>query len=468
MRAPQQAIDEALRRSDPRDVTDSVKEIVARTIADVDKSLEVRKTEYFNHSYMPDLVTWWGSYRSDHREVFLRFDSADPHLALDIERLNGDQPMFFSLKSRSVDETTTQLNDALANHPQTMVTAADGIEALSGSTPGSLDALLSTTVVQAGRGFVDESKATKALSDTREGINGALSADKLRTQAAILITQDILEESVSRRFGRYFQLLWLAGGGTIDSFPGKKDLAIDGDQRSERSLIELLLRTTVTESTDYWRRLGSMVTLGLLESLESVDALPNLQRLVCANSTRLLVSYAAVSARQPNLFSNGLKFRWSINDSRLCLDGPTWTIKFADDGRHFRGLTADCHLPTWDEVSRMASLFHLEGVEFHDEVHETRIKPLSLTGSKGHIAIDRLADMYGDQAQVRSVTVRSGQSITVEFDRQVAYVLDSLKTTLPQLTEVAATLMTASDPIEVSELTTLLTASLELGGLWDA
>ena len=221
MKAAQRAIDEALGRSDLRDVTDSVKAIVARTIGDVDKSLEVKKTEYFNHSYIPDLVTWWGSDDSDYREVFLRFDSADPNLALDVERLNGDQPMFFSLKSRSAEEVTPQLTEALASHPQTMVTTADGIDALTGSIPGSLDALLSTTVVQAARGFIDDAKATKVLSDTHEGINGALSADELRTRAAISITQDVLEESVSRRFGRYFQLLWLAGGGTLDSFPGK-------------------------------------------------------------------------------------------------------------------------------------------------------------------------------------------------------------------------------------------------------
>ena len=237
MSAGQRAIDTALGYLDAPTTIDSVKEIVAKEIERVDPALKVRKTGYFNHSYIPDLVTWWGTGDADHREIFLRFDSVHPDLALDIEKLNRDHPMFFSLRSRNADEAPPEISEALSRHCEVMVTAADTLGALTGSRPGSFDALVSKAVVQSGRGLVDADKATQTRKHASAGVAGALCADESLTRVAVMTAQDTFMDAVFRRINKYLQLLWLAGGGAFDSYPGRKDVPLGIEDQDIGTLI---------------------------------------------------------------------------------------------------------------------------------------------------------------------------------------------------------------------------------------
>ena len=464
MNSAQEAIDVALAHRDPHDVTESVKRIVAKRIEAVNPDLEIRNTAYFNHSYVPDLVTWWGPNDADHREVFLRFDTANPHLALDIERLNRDHPMFFSLRHRRADEASPEVSKALSKHHQVMVTEADAMNELAGSEPGSFESLVYTSVVKAGRGLVNKEQAARARIDTDNSVEAALSGDDSRTRAAVQTTRAILADSASQQIDKYLQMLWLAGGSELESYPGGDDFSLVRDARDVEGLIRLILSSKVVKSIGFWRQLGSLITLEVLENLTSVEALPNLQHLVNANASRLLVSYAATSEHEPLLASAHNPFNWLVVDSRLRLGGSEWTITFADDGRHFKGLKKDNPLLTVEEVTHRASEFPIEAVELDDETLVITVEPKDPDGLLFHSAVDGLAGAIGRRALVRSVTVKNGAPITVEFDRLVASTRQD-KMALPQLAEVAVALMTTSDEIERTELMTVLALGRDEDGL---
>jgi hypothetical protein len=50
------AIADALNLSEPRQAVESVKQIVIREISELDRGAVVKSTDYFNHTFAPDLV----------------------------------------------------------------------------------------------------------------------------------------------------------------------------------------------------------------------------------------------------------------------------------------------------------------------------------------------------------------------------------------------------------------------------
>ena len=460
MNTSQQSIDQALLHGHPRDVAESVKESVAKAIAGVNRDLEIRKTDYFNHTYFPDLVTWWGPNDADHREVFLRFDSTDGHLALDIERLSRDHPMFYSLQPIRGKEASPDVSRALSKHRQVMVTGTDAINELAGSKSGSFESLVLTSVVKAGRGLVDQEQAAQARADAQDCVEAALTCDEPRTRTVVTTTRSILADSASQQIEKYLQLLWLAGGGQLESYPGDRDVGVVEETRDVEDLIRLMLRSNVVDDARFWRRFGAMVTLSALEGLGSVEPLPNLQHLVNANTSRLFVSYAAASEHEPRLISAHSPFYWLIVDSRLCLEGSEWRITFADDGRHFIGVKKHRRLLTIDEVSHRASGFEIEAVELEDETFLITVEPKIPNWLESNRKLDVLNRIVDHLARVRSVTVRSGAKITIEFNRRVASIQED-KIALPELAEVAVALMTASNETERTALLEYLSPKMD-------
>lgn len=57
----------ALQREDPADLIAGVKDAVTDELLAVDPELEVQRTQYFNHTYVPDLVLAW---KGGQRELY--------------------------------------------------------------------------------------------------------------------------------------------------------------------------------------------------------------------------------------------------------------------------------------------------------------------------------------------------------------------------------------------------------------
>ena len=77
-------ISEALAYEDPRHVMRRTKELVRSKILEVEPRADVHETEYFDHTFAPDLVLRRGAVLSTDRWIFLRTTNAPRELAADL------------------------------------------------------------------------------------------------------------------------------------------------------------------------------------------------------------------------------------------------------------------------------------------------------------------------------------------------------------------------------------------------
>ena len=88
----------ALDRPDQTDMTTSVHELVANALARLDPHVEIKRTEYFGHTFVPDLVLKWnGEDVPYERYVHLRFSVTSEPFGRDLDMLGGASPMFIGM-----------------------------------------------------------------------------------------------------------------------------------------------------------------------------------------------------------------------------------------------------------------------------------------------------------------------------------------------------------------------------------
>lgn len=405
---------------DPAEIADRVKESIAGEIAGVDRTLVVKKTEYFNHTYIPDLVVWWPNGGNGHREVFIRFDSGEGALAEDIERLRGAGPMFYSLSSRVSAEVSPKVTRVVAQNPTVLVTNSDAVVALGGTPPGSFEAMLSGAVIQQGRGLVDRDAAMSLRSAGTTGVAAALRTDYDETKDALLTARKLLSHSEATRVEKYLQMLWLAGGGDLDRYPGDQSLELQIGRPDVLNLIRLLLQGEYETDLSYWQRLGTLIDLGLIEELGSVEAGENFQSLIQANLERFRVSRARVTTHAGRLAAVRESFAWSVKSGRLVLSAPRWSAEFADDGRAFAHLKRDRVLPSVEDVKDRAVGLKVEELALDDDSVFITVEPKERDDASERIGIDDLLRSIHGMARVRAITVLQRSKIRIEFDRGVA------------------------------------------------
>jgi hypothetical protein len=441
----QSGIDEALSHGRPQDMVEGVKEAVARELERVSSSFEVRTTSYFNHSYVPDLVAWWGQGDDDKREVFLRFDGAQDSVAEDVQTLETSHPLFFSLTPHQREEVSDPVLNALETSPTVLLTDAVGMDALAGAAGQTFEELVSATVVKGGRGFVDEARALEVRSATAEGVAAAVGADRTETLRAILSMRDVLAEPSATRIEKYLQTLWLAGGGAISQYPGDQGGVLDIGSADVLRLVRFLFTQPEVARHDFWKRLGERLDTEALESLISVPYNANLQWLVQTNLTRFEVSQVIVDNKPPRLADVAEPFRWQVVGSLLELEGPGFDMRFTTDGRHFRGRAAEHSLLS---ISALAS--RVEGLRVErltlDEGRIVHTLAAKDDESDAAPSLDEFASSVGADAKVRSVGVRlhGGKDATCFFDRRLTDV-DTGMAALGEVGSVAAALLVAID-----------------------
>lgn len=468
MTSAQAAINAALAHQDPRDVVEAVKQAVAQELEGVSPRLEVRATDYFNHNYVPDLVAWWGPKDEDRREVFLRFDARAEGLVDDIRRLEPERPMFFSLEPRSNDEVGEPVRAALQSSPHVLVTSSPAVDALSGALDGSFEALVTTAVVQGGRGLVDLDVATAVRRSGADGVSAAVATDSARTLEAVKTVRRVLSDEPAVRVEKYLQTLWLAGGGALESYPGDQGLALDIGIDDIGSLLKFLFRQPAVTDLAFWQRLGERVDLDTLAGLGSIEPAPNLQALIQSNLERFQVSFASADPQEPRMAWTQQPFNWLITGGLLSLEGPEFLASFTTDGRSFRGRKAEHPLLAIEAVRGRAAGLRVEGLGLDHENLVITVETKDHEGRSDPSVFDDLASAIGRSPRVRSLHVRAGgRSMICHFDRRVVDVDDG-RAQLPDVAVVAASVLTQLDPTVREELAEFLRVGpmagrLELG-----
>jgi hypothetical protein len=328
------ALTEEIRRGldvrDPADSIRAVKTAVRRGLHMVDGSPAIVDTGYFNHSFTPDFILRWDGSRVPDRPVYLKIAEDPTYSVEELDVVAGTRPMIVELFAGESDEDgfhatsgvlqeTARRNDSLVATPDALV------ELKAGRDSRPILGLFDRALLQGGRGFLDARAVTQANDVVSAGVSGAQRLDSEPTRRAVESVGQLLSGQAESRVQRFLQALWVGSGGSESNYPS--DLEIAGTLDDD-ALAFLLQIEGISQSEDFWRRVGSRLEVDQLARLPvGPEYLDNLQHLVRANLDRLWARFTTVrgSGGQISLEDSGRIYPWwSIRGGLLCLMGPSF------------------------------------------------------------------------------------------------------------------------------------------------
>lgn len=338
------AIQQALAKPSMRDVIPSVKAAVTEELLAVDPQVSVAHTDYFNHSYVPDMIlSWPPAVRRAPRYLYLRYNAKSPELADDVERLEDGEPVFFGLDTTQSREALPSATvDAIERHDDTLVTEATALAQFATSTeaPSLLDAI-DRAIIQAGRGPLGQVEAATLHSLTSEalgGPGGIGSTNLAVVTAAVEGIEDAFQPAAARGLLRYMRLVWMIAGGDPLAFPRADEAGGLASKDVER-LLRYLFASTEVDDDAFWARLADHVGWATIYALGDQPPSPNLHRLIRAASDHLAGRVVGV---QRWLGELSKPLSWRIARGFLTLaSGNDLELRIDKDGQRFARAATD-------------------------------------------------------------------------------------------------------------------------------
>ncbi|WP_153348525.1 hypothetical protein [Nocardia aurantia] len=300
-----------------------VKEIISDALVEADPTVAVVRTEYFNHSYVPDLVLEWPSRgTSATRKVYLRPTQNPIKIEMDVKEHASTHPMFVYLselvgQNVAVDGSGFGELSETAHASETLVTEVGAFERLivQSSAPGAT--LLPSSILRGGRGLLREETADNTAAIISRGFAGALEADRASTAMALSVISEVLDHGVATEMTSIMETMWIASGGTPVDFPGENRNI--GLRLSSERLASLL--GTVPQALEaFWIRVGRSVSMESFSSLNLVGEQPALQFIISAALSHLVTRACRVeNTVRADQVSD--PFIWQVEDGNLSLRG---------------------------------------------------------------------------------------------------------------------------------------------------
>jgi hypothetical protein len=326
----QQAITAAGDKSDPLDRITAIKRAVTSEIRAADPSVSVKFTEYFNHSFAPDMVLHWPTENRE-RLLFVRPNASERWLLNGLRFVSTHHPLVFTLEdlpsegpSPSLDSSRRVLREE-ARATDTWITDPSGIAAISSvrSRESSLG-LLSQALVRGGRGVAGGDEITDLTEKTQAGFVASAQLSELPTRAAVKAIENNLDAEQSARLTRVLRAVWEGHGGSSSRFPKAESVGHLTDDD-----LSYLLTAMDDAPSDFWRRIGRTITTAQLARVRVEDPSASLQALVLANLEHLQAKGIRVIGEPFRLGESDEIPRWLISKGCLALRGLNWTAYVA-------------------------------------------------------------------------------------------------------------------------------------------
>ncbi|SKB43645.1 hypothetical protein SAMN05660473_00673 [Arthrobacter sp. 49Tsu3.1M3] len=363
-----QEIVNALGVRSPQDSINAIKNAVIKELETLDRSVSIRDTSYFNHTYAPDLILNWDA--TTERPVYLRFTDNLLELREGISRLDFENAFVFGLTRPQEDaEGFPQLEQSAQDH-HALITDADGIETLINQR--SKDAgvnLLGQALTRGGRGLLAQPQAEAVAKTVSEGFSAALETQSAPTRLAVDAIAQYLDDPQAARMTRVLQAVWEGSDGRIDQFPGPADLSKSLNDDS----LQYILDVVSASDRNFWRRIGRFLTTSQLSRMSlNASNEESFQNLINANLDVIPCRAAAVASGAETLFSADREpFLWSIRRKTLALEGPDFTAFVADrkelvEGKVAAGDLASTNGLDVETLSRRVAEYELTEVTLRD------------------------------------------------------------------------------------------------------
>ncbi|MEU0557455.1 hypothetical protein [Dactylosporangium sp. NPDC006015] len=448
----------AMASNNADDIVTGVKQAVAQEVTSLSPDAKIVLTNYFNHSYMPDLVLEWNDAgRRAERPIFLRNDLRPDVTEVEVLSLARQAPVVLSLTAFNepsagpspLRERAREVDRILVTD---MVSLADMATPFSAQHPGPygqdeapLLRLVQTNLLKGGRGLLTPQDVGRlAQSAAPPGGEGALTEQFLATFQET--TDEMFTPDAALRLRRSAQLLRF----------GLSNEAIEAVTAATGELSDIELRVlipylladeTARANTRLWTYIGSMMSLDRLEELGdalgevdiTVLVVPNLETWT-AKRAQLVIngsyegSVDTLPARRdvdseeegvsrPKRTHDGEPF-WYISNRLLTADAGPWRLLIASDARRLKG-RIDSAAANWDDISQMISGFALDSVD---------LRGLS---RRIYVGAEGSGDVSSDVARIRASIDDSFQVTEIHVRRPSDASLAGLSVDFTEMTVTA-------------------------------
>ncbi|MFZ2243100.1 MAG: hypothetical protein WAV90_26690 [Gordonia amarae] len=419
------AIQRAMHSSTPEDVIDGVKGIVAHQVSQLDATVKIDFTDYFNHTYMPDMVMRWkGS--ANVRPLYIRNRLDLRVTTAEVRGLSGSEPVVMGLSSVDSD-TVGAVRESLGQRRQALVSDMISVSSLAEREPdesGSpLMEVVRSSIFRIGRGILDVDSAAGLRNAASRAVSiepdvAAKGLEDLKSTASSVYSEDGIHQ-----ISRVGQLIQSVTAGNTDlgfeSTTGQLSLA-------EACIVVpyILERDDISVDSPIWSRLSSLIDLPLIEDMHELDDL-DLTSLVTDNALDSWTATRAYLTEDSAEDRSDFVDSWFLKSGLLTCKVGRWNIIFtATDKRRLKG-RVDSMLANWDDLEPFVRPLIVDSADLRGISRRVSIG----AEQSGNVVRDvvNLAESIPDTYRVRSLDVRIPGSlydstVDVEFDKMTASV----------------------------------------------
>ncbi|MBS1679257.1 MAG: hypothetical protein JST08_17920 [Actinobacteria bacterium] len=348
-----ETIHDALGIKAPEESQQRIQEAVARRLDELSPGAAIKRTGYFNHSWVPDLVVKWRE--GEDRPVYLRLDVKDPSFDEDLGYLAEERPFFLDLvdgvAATSNGNLDFDLGQALAQggREQVLVSEVTAVDRLESGVDAEAEAKKATRqVVVGGHGLLDGSAADSIMRSWREASDAAESADPAPLRSALDAVEQFLDRVASLDLETDLRAKWVAAGHDADAFPGREDWQLnDRGPREIAELVASLVDGGESVEHDQWNAIAESISLTALGSelanigRAATGALVN--DLVRAALTYWTAQYAYFPALDSDSMTGA--YDWSYGRYAFAVNLVRREAFFTDSGRKWGNVKKPDSLP---------------------------------------------------------------------------------------------------------------------------
>lgn len=424
-------------------------DVIRNAVRELDPGLDVRTTDYFAHSFVPDLVLSWGPEDARHeRYVHLRFSVVDEVFPRDLERIGDEGPLFLGMTDLDAPAPEA-VGRALVAHTPAIE------EFVSGAKRDARTRAATGQIVREGTGAIGTDRAHD-LTDATTGALGVL--DELarggapNTDAivhALQLLNSVLPEASLGSVERSWQRSWITAGGDPFDFPSQTGWRPELLSLSELGMVlNTLLDAERDIDHDTWQRNAGHLDIEQLAIALARDRRGGqLNGLAAALLPGWTAQWAWAEHVEAELFDSA---SWVMSSGRLGLQLDGFRVLFADDGRHFKDKPPTEPLP--DLVTARERLSEQDVVS----VRLTAGRDFLVYGGPAGRAVDRpmvevvsdlLAQDVAQRYRLQEATVQlmgTDRLARLEFDRLLVD-LDKQPAPLARIARLAMELFTGMD-----------------------
>jgi hypothetical protein len=445
----------------PESVIGAVKQVVVNQLREMDPRVEIESTDFFNHTFAPDFVLHWKSEQTS-RQVFVRQAASDPYFAQEMLRVTDKSPIVFSLEPTAGHMRLGKSTEADARENDTLLTDAPGLSEIAERRADSkvLD-VAAPSILQGGRGVLDEARATIVASGIAHGFVAAASLATNETRQAVSLFRYFFKSSYASRLTQFLRAVWVGAGGDFGSFPG----TVGADRELSAEALTFLLQVESNADLSFWRRVGYGLTIDKLGSLQ-VESSSNLDLLITANLDRLRAR--AVRAEERNSQEEVVEDQstWQACSDYIAWQGSRKSFLFVQAKSSLRH--RETSLPGIELRDLIARAWRNKiAVESLEIVNKGRVVSYGVTaGSRSRDVtyddeLGRLVESLGQGAIARKATVSVAvqRRLVCDFEELVASGRSGAKFSIVELLRLAAPLLAELSSSDLQSLAELIVDS---------